>query len=244
MIKHALIMAAGRGTRMMPLTAVIPKGMAPLLGSTLIAEGIKRIRPHIEQIHITVGYKGAALAEHVISLGVSSVFDTTSHGNAWWIYNTLMRLLDEPVVILTCDNVVELEFDRLVEQYQSFGEPACMLVPVRPVPGLEGDYIFQESNRVVRLDRHTPSDRYCSGIQILNPRRIATTTEPTEDFYRVWEQLIVQGQLYSSAIYPRQWYTVDTVAQLESLNLLVENGQSPSDQTESARSPKKPLVST
>jgi NDP-sugar pyrophosphorylase family protein len=36
-IKYALIMAAGRGTRMLPLTSSIPKAMAPLNGTTLIA---------------------------------------------------------------------------------------------------------------------------------------------------------------------------------------------------------------
>ena len=62
-INHALIMAAGRGQRMMPLTAVMPKAMVPYKGSTLIAQGIEQIRKHIEHVHITVGYKGAQLAE-------------------------------------------------------------------------------------------------------------------------------------------------------------------------------------
>src|SRR4051812_40099426 len=83
-IKHALIMAAGRGTRMLPLTDVIPKPMAPYRGTTLIAEGIRRIRIYIENIHITVGYKGKTLAEHVVELGVNSVFNTSGRGNAWW----------------------------------------------------------------------------------------------------------------------------------------------------------------
>ena len=125
-ISHALIMAAGRGTRMMPLTAIIPKPMAPFQGSTLIAEGISRLKPFAQNIHVTVGYKGAMLAEHVIGCGVASVFDTSDHGNAWWLSNTLMKYLDEPVLVLTCDNVVELDLDFLLRQYQAVGTIIAM----------------------------------------------------------------------------------------------------------------------
>ena len=43
-INHALIMAAGRGIRMQPLTDNLPKAMAPFNGSTLISEGIKELK--------------------------------------------------------------------------------------------------------------------------------------------------------------------------------------------------------
>lgn len=217
-IDHALIMAAGRGTRMMPLTAVIPKPMAPYLDSTLIANGIKSIRPQVSNIHITVGYKAATLAEHVIGLGVSSVFDTSGKGNAWWIYNTLMKYIDAPTIVLTCDNVVELDFAQLAREYSRLGEPACMVVPVNPITGVDGDYIFQENNIVTKLDRDHPSDRYCSGIQIVNPHKIKDLTEEADDFYGVWKQLIEQKQVYSSDIYPKRWFVVDTLEHLERVN--------------------------
>lgn len=218
MLRHALVMAAGRGARMMPLTSVIPKPMAPYLGSTLIANGIREIRKSIPHVHITVGYKGAMLAEHVITEGVDSVFNTSDKGNAWWIYNTLLSHVDEPVVVLTSDNVVELEFDKIAEEYVRHGSPACMVVPVEPVPGLEGDYIFLDGDVVTKLDRYTPSDRYCSGIQVLNPARIVALTRRCEDFNDVWSQLIAQRELRSSRIYVSRWFTVDTLAQLEILN--------------------------
>jgi len=56
-IEHAVILAAGRGARMMPLTDDVPKPMAPFGDSTLIADGIAKVRKHINNLHITVGYK-------------------------------------------------------------------------------------------------------------------------------------------------------------------------------------------
>lgn len=206
--------------RMMPLTASIPKPMASFKDSTLIAHAISRIHNDIANIHITVGYKGADLARHVIEHDVSSIFNTEGKGNAWWIFNTLMKNLDEPVLVLTCDNVVELDLDLISKDYKSFNNPACMVVPVKPIEGLDGDFIFHENNCVTELNRHKPSDIYCSGIQVLNPAKINKLCTVADDFYSVWVQLIAQKQLYSSTIYPKKWYAVDTLEQLDQINKL------------------------
>jgi NDP-sugar pyrophosphorylase family protein len=217
-IRHAIIMAAGRGRRMMPLTTHIPKAMAPYNGSTLICQGINQARKHIKYLHITVGYQGAMLAEHVIKNGVSSVFNTEGRGNAWWVYNTVLKLLDEPMFVLTCDNVMELDFELLETDYFSCGKPACMLVPVKPVPGLEGDYIFHRHNVVTELNRNKQSDIYCSGIQIINPAKINQLTRTMDDFYSLWTELISKEQVIASCIYPKTWFAVDTMEQLGEVN--------------------------
>jgi NDP-sugar pyrophosphorylase family protein len=216
-INHAVILAGGRGNRMMPLTECVPKAMAPYNGSTLIAQGIEKIRKHIKNIHITVGYKGAMLAQHVIQHDVSSVFNTEGKSNSWWIYNTLLKNLNEPLFVLTCDNIVELDFELLESDYYYYGEPACMIVPVRPVAGLDGDYIFHENNVVKELNRYKESDIYCSGIQIINPYVINEMTLEGPDFYSVWQQLIDKDQVITSRIYPKRWFSVDTLEQLSEL---------------------------
>jgi NDP-sugar pyrophosphorylase family protein len=218
MIRHAIILAAGRGLRMAPLTDAIPKPMAPYNGTTLIARGIARLAEKIEHIHVTVGYKKAMLAQHVIEHGASTVFNTEGQSNCWWIYHTLMKTLDEPVVVLTCDNVVDLDFKLLEENYLSLNQPACMLVPVRPVPGLDGDYVFHNNHVVTEISRHKETTIYCSGIQVLNPYRINEITHDDESFYGVWQQLIEQQQLFVSSVYPNKWFAVDTIEQLTTLN--------------------------
>ncbi len=217
-IRHAIIMAAGRGLRMTPLTDVIPKPMAPYDGSTLIARGIARLAQRIEHIHVTVGYKKAMLAQHVIEQGASSVFNTEGRSNCSWIYNTLLQHLNEPVFVLTCDNVVDLDIDMLEHNYRKLGSPPCMLVPVRPVLGLDGDYIFSEGPVVTRLSRTDPSDVYCSGVQVLNPYQINLLTREGPGFYSTWEQLMAEEKLLVSSIYPKKWFAVDTLEQLVTLN--------------------------
>lgn len=218
-IDHTLIMAAGRGSRMMPLTDHIPKAMAKYRDTTLIATSIEKVKNFSSHIHITVGYKGADLAKHVIEHGVSSILNTEGQGNAWWIFNTLMRFLDEPVLVLTCDNITDLNINRLYQDYQQKGSPACMVIPVAPVEGLEGDYIFHNNYVVTELNRNKPNDAYCSGIQILNPVKIRAAMNPCDDFYTLWQNLIAKNQLYCSVVYPDKWFAVDTIDQLNVANL-------------------------
>jgi NDP-sugar pyrophosphorylase family protein len=215
--QHAIIMAAGRGQRMMPLTNDIPKAMAMYDGSTLIANGIEKLKSFVDNIHITVGYKGAMLAKHVIEHHVSSVFNTDGKGNAWWIFNTLLKNVNEPVLVLTCDNIVELDAEKLMHDYNEKQNPACMVIPVKPVEGLEGDYIFHQDGIVLELNRHKPSDFYCSGIQIINPAKVNRLIQATENFYDVWNDLIKLKELGCSAVYPKNWFTVDTMEQLDIL---------------------------
>jgi NDP-sugar pyrophosphorylase family protein len=223
-IRHAVILAAGRGQRMGPLTDVVPKPMAPYNGSTLIAQEIKKVLESVPKIHITVGYKKAMLAQHVIENGVSSVLNTEGQSNAWWIHNTLLTQLDEPIYVLTCDNITDMDFAMLDDAYYKLGAPPCMLVPVTPVLGLEGDYIFHKDHFVTELDRNKPADIYCSGVQIINPARVSAQTKGDGDFYSIWRQLIAQKALMVSPVRPTKWISIDTFEQLAKINASTQAG--------------------
>ncbi len=223
-INHALIMAAGRGMRMLPLTDQIPKAMAEVDGNSLIYHGIDKLMSKISniQIHITVGYKKALLASHVIERNVSSVINTEGKGNAWWIYNSLLKNVDEPILVLTCDNITDLNLDLIVKDYHDLNEPACMIIPVKPIKGLEGDFISHNNHTVTSLSREVETNIYCSGIQVLNPVKLRKITNQTEDFNLVWKQLIAQNELKCSRIYPDNWFAIDTLHQLEQYQGLIE----------------------
>jgi len=213
-IKHAVIMAAGRGMRMRPMTDSIPKAMAPFRGETLIANGIRMVKKHVSNVHVTVGYMSAMLSEHLMRIGVTSIHNTEGQANSWWIYHTLLTYVNEPIFVLTCDNVVDLDFALLSRDYYEVGAPACMLVPVRPVAGLDGDFIDHTDRCVTRVQRREPREIYCSGIQVINPNAVAQNTTEGSNFYDVWSQLIARRQLYISSVYPKTWFTVDTEEQL------------------------------
>jgi MurNAc alpha-1-phosphate uridylyltransferase len=92
LIKHALILAAGRGLRMMPLTTNTSKAMIQFNNAMLIGNSLKQLKKlDFASISITVGYKGAELAEYAIKEGVHNILNTNEKGNSWWLYNTLLQ---------------------------------------------------------------------------------------------------------------------------------------------------------
>ena len=216
-INHAFIMAAGRGTRLMPLTKKIPKGLIKFKQTSLISNGINRLKKYINFIHISVGYKGPILAKHLIEQKVSSIINTDNKGNAWWIFNSMFKHFDSPLYVLTCDNVTKINFKKIEEDYNKKGRPLCMIIPTYPVKGLSGDYIFRKKNVITALSRKRKTDIYCTGIQVLNPKKINDKIKPTSDFNMLWKRLIKIRQLYVSDIKPKRWFTVDNIENYKNL---------------------------
>ena len=210
-IIHAFIMAAGRGTRLRPLTKKIPKGLIKFKQTSLIANGIKKLKKYIDFIHISVGYKGPILAKHLIEEKVSSIINTDKKGNSWWIFNSIFKSFDSPLYVLTCDNVTNIDFKKIEKDYYKKGQPMCMIIPTKPIKGLAGDYIFRKKNIIQGLSRKVKSDIYCTGIQVLNPKKINDKIKSTDDFNILWKRLIKIKQLYVSDVMPKKWYTVDNV---------------------------------
>lgn len=216
-INHAFIMAAGRGTRLRPLTKKIPKGLIKFKQTSLIANGIKKLKKYIDFIHISVGYKGPILAKHLIEEKVSSIINTDKKGNSWWIFNSIFKSFDSPLYVLTCDNVTNIDFKKIEKDYYRKGQPICMIIPTKPIKGLAGDYIFRKKNIIQGLSRKVKSDIYCTGIQVLNPKKINDKIKSTDDFNILWKRLIKIKQLYVSDVMPKKWYTVDNVDNYKNL---------------------------
>jgi NDP-sugar pyrophosphorylase family protein len=210
-------MAAGRGVRLKPLTNKVPKAMIKFKQSTLISRGINKLKKKFKNIHISVGYKGPILAKHLIENNVSTIFNTEGHGNCWWIFNTIIKNLNEPILVLTCDNITNIDFKKIENDYLKKNSPPCMLIPVNPIKGLEGDYIFHKNNIVYKLSRNKISNIYCSGIQILNPFIINKIIKPCEDFNLLWKNLIKKKKLLVSDQMPKKWFTIDNIKQLKRL---------------------------
>jgi len=219
MFSQVLILAAGKGERLLPLTYEIPKAMIKVHNKELIAFSLDQIKKTTLNISATIGENSDLLINYFVKNNVRNIVNTAGHGNSWWIFNSLMRYVDEPILVLPCDIITKINFDWLMDQYKNANCPPCMLVPVVPINGIEGDFIFESLGQVLKLSRTVESPHYCSGIQILNPKKINDLIFEEEDFQKVWLSLIAENKLFCSANYQENWFTINTISQLNHYNL-------------------------
>ena len=63
-VRRAMILAAGKGERMLPLTKSLPKPLLPIGGTTLIQRHLRRLADSgIERVVINVHYLGNLIVE-------------------------------------------------------------------------------------------------------------------------------------------------------------------------------------
>lgn len=214
MFNHCIILAAGKGTRLIPLTSDRPKAMVELNGEYLISKSLKQVIESIETVTITVGHKPSSLIKYALGEGVKTILNTKDKGNFWWLFNTLYRYVDEPVLLLPCDILTKINLNFLYKNYLHLGEPHCMLVPISPLENMEGDFIIGNDNLVSSFSRER-NENYCSGIQVLNPYAINSVMEKKENHVDVWQALIALNELKYSETYPEDWYSINDIKQLK-----------------------------
>ena len=67
MIMDAIILAAGKGTRLHPLTKNLPKPLFPVAGKPLLNHILDSLPEKISRVIIVIGYKGDEIRDHVTS---------------------------------------------------------------------------------------------------------------------------------------------------------------------------------
>lgn len=212
MFKKALILAGGEGSRMRPLTKYVPKPLVVVEERCLIDHVINFLHDnYIEDITVTYGYKGSMLVEHVAK-DVEAFINTQGKDNSYFLYNSLIAHLDEPIVVCPCDMITNLDLNKVYGEYERLGKPAGCIVPVQTT--LDADSLMVEDSRVKSIERGNRTGLYASGIQILNPQMINKLTPKADNFYKVWSNLIKVNQLYATSIMPTQWKIYDCLKDL------------------------------
>ena len=62
---RAIILAAGNGVRLLPLTATKPKPLIKILDSSILEHNLEQLRGLVKEVILVVGYKGELIQKHI-----------------------------------------------------------------------------------------------------------------------------------------------------------------------------------
>lgn len=168
----AMILAAGLGKRMRPLTDHCPKPLLPVAGKPLIVHHLERLKQAgIEEVVINVSYR----AEQIIqTLGNGQAYglrihwsqETTPLETGGGIQKALPLLGEQPFLLVNGD----IWCDYLPSQAMLKGDDLAHLVLVdNPAHHVEGDFALDHGRA---LTQGAPRYTY-AGVSIIHPALLA-----------------------------------------------------------------------
>lgn len=225
----AMILAAGLGTRMRPLTLETPKPLLTVAGKPLIVWHIEALqRAGITQIVINAAWLAdtlmAALGDgHQWGVQITWSREDSVLETAGGIIQALPLLGDAPFVLVNGDVWTRFDFAQLVDL--DLGADLAHLVLVdNPPQHTAGDFVLA-AGRVYRddtaLSEQTLTSRLTfAGISVLSPRLFDGLKQgkaPLAPILRDAMDLSYVSGVHTNA----KWVDVGTVERLEQLNAQV-----------------------
>jgi MurNAc alpha-1-phosphate uridylyltransferase len=223
----AMILAAGLGARMRPLTDSVPKPLLPIAGSTLIElHLIKLAASGIKEVVINISYLAEKIEQH---LGCGSQYGLEIHYSkesepletAGGIKHALSLLGGNPFLLINGDVWSDFDLNLLINQPDLLNDKLAHLMLVEnPDYYLEGDFSIDQKGVV--LSEKTQKTFTFSGISLLSPAMFNSNQFNSAEFgkelcsNRLGDVLkaLTKKQLVSAQVYDGSWIDVGTPERL------------------------------
>ncbi|MDA9759417.1 nucleotidyltransferase family protein [Gammaproteobacteria bacterium] len=214
----AMILAAGFGKRLKPLTNDTPKPMLKVGNQSLIERNIDSlINSGFDEIVINVSYLGNILIKHVLELFPNNniLFSKESEplGTGGGIQNALELLGDEPFMLINADVYHDIDLAAI----NKIVKVAHLVGVKNPEHNLQGD--FSLDGDIVSV-RSGANDYTWSGISVINPS-IFNKLIPQEMPFDIWNKVLKQfinNKEVSAEISDGIWIDTGTIDRLELAN--------------------------
>lgn len=212
----AMILAAGRGERMRPLTDLLPKPLLAAGGKPLIVHHIEKLAAAgVTQLvinHAWLGHKLVAALGDGSALGVSIHWSAEESAleTAGGIVQALPLLGCEPFLVINGDTWLDLDYRALVNQPLGDDLAHLWLVP-NPPQHPQGDFSLQ-AGRV--LD--TPALTF-SGVGLYHPAAFAGLPCGARKLAPLLRDWMAQGRVGGSLL-AGEWRDIGTVDRLRELD--------------------------
>ena len=229
-IKYGMILAAGLGKRMQPLTLKIPKPLLEINNSTLLERAINLLISHgVQEISINVHYLPDQIKSFInrkkfkVKITISNEENLLLDTGGGVLRGT-QNFGDNPFFVINPDTVWSkhylAEFKCLEAIYLKNNKPTLLLVNKKLSidPSFKGDFNLKNE----KISKDSENQFIFTGLQIIN--RNVFTNEKSEVFSlnKVWNKLIKDKNLLGLESNQKFYHlnTSDMYRKIQSLNII------------------------
>ncbi len=223
---RVMIMAAGIGTRLRPLTDLMPKPMAPIVNRPALYHILKLLHAHgfrevvINLHHLPdqiTGYFGDGTA---LGMHIDYSYEGELLGTAGGVKNNEAFLGGDTFLVVSGDSLTDVDLTGLIAAHRRYGSIATMAVKEVADPSLYGVVVADDEDRVVGFQEKPTLEqarsRLCnSGIYVFE-REILHEIPPAQfdDFgKRVFPDLLRNGVPFHAHSIGSYWSDVGNLGE-------------------------------
>ena len=210
-VTAAMIMGAGLGLRMRPLTDDRPKPLVTVGGKSLIDHSIDRLAAAgVRLVVVNVHYKAEMLRNHLSRRrDVEIVFsDETGQllDTGGGVVKALSYFGDVPFFVINSDSIwVENTpaLPAMLAQWDESRMDGLLLLADMPSAigyDAQGDFILRPDQHVVRARGNTGAAYAYPGVQIVHPRLFADAPEGAFSTNIMWDRAISSARLFGTVL--------------------------------------------
>jgi len=218
----AMVLCAGKGTRMMPLTQDKPKALVTVAGKPMLGRTLERCRDAgVKDVVVNTHYKPDVLRQFIAGWDGSPKITISDETDALLdtgggIEKALPLLGDAPFLCINCDVLwrdgLRNALAHLAHHWDD-DKMDVLLMLVRTIGavgiGDRGDFNFADDGRVAwPIERKVSANAY-AGVQILHPRVFAGAPGGAYSVRDVWTKAMEQGRVYG-CLHEGLWAHVGT----------------------------------
>ena len=224
----AMILAAGLGNRMRPLTLYKPKPLLEVGGKALIVWHIEKLK----QIGVTeIIINSAWLADVLIGtlgdgsqFGVKILWTREDQGleTAGGIINALPLLGTEPFILVNGDVWTTFDFAPLLN-IQLEQDLAHLVFVTNPVQHPKGDFTLSNGRAYTFEQEQTGEALTYSGVAVIHPKMFDGLEAGKRPLAPLLKQAMLDGKISAEKMHAA-WVDVGTPERLSDLDLQIRQG--------------------
>ncbi len=232
----AMVMAAGLGKRMRPLTATRPKPLVEVAGKPLIDHVLDRLKAAgVTNVVVNVHYLADALDAHLkayekdFAITVSDERDLLLETGGGMVRAEPL-IASDPFLVVNSDNYwVDGPTDALkllAAHWDSTTMDALLLLVPQARAGNhngQGDFHLDRFGRIRRKGRSKVAPYVYTGIQIVAKRLLHDAPEGPFSTNILWDRAIAEGRCFG-AVHQGLWFDVGTPAAIVATEQAIANG--------------------